>query len=171
MLSPNAESWNSGAACSAFGAKAGASPEVNVKETALGPGALAGTTGAGKQDGSGTWDMLDGGAEGGSRDPSEEQAAGPSLGLKKSMLDCSPCNRKSGEWRADGNGPPHHDCLSLGVLEGTCHNLGASCLPRQGQRKARGGGMLLAAVDSALEGKSSQAAIRKEKTLTSEVLG
>lgn len=75
-----------------------------MKEAALGPGVLAGTTGAGKRDGSGAWDVLDVGAAGASRGPSEEQAAGPSLGLKKSMLDCSFCTVESGECRDAANG-------------------------------------------------------------------
>lgn len=75
-----------------------------MKEAALGPGVLAGTTGAGKRDGSGAWDVLDVGAAGASRGPSEEQAAGPSLGLKKSMLDCSFWNRCHWLFPADSLG-------------------------------------------------------------------
>lgn len=43
----------SGPSGSAFGTKAGAGPEENMKEPVLWVGALAGTTGAGKAAGSG----------------------------------------------------------------------------------------------------------------------
>lgn len=90
MLSPSAEPWLSGATGSAFGVKAGVSPEENMKEAALGAGTLEGTMGAGKGRGSEAWEVLEAGAEDGSRVPSEElQTAGPGLGQKKSRLDCS----------------------------------------------------------------------------------
>lgn len=78
----------SGPSGSAFGTKAGAGPEENMKEPVLWVGALAGTTGAGKAAGSGAWDILEVEIGGGSRDPSErQQATGTSLGLKKSRPD------------------------------------------------------------------------------------
>lgn len=90
MLSPNAKPWCPGTAGSTFGAKAGATPVENKKEPALGAGTLAGTTGAGKGDGSGAWELLEEGAEGWRRGASEApQAVVPGLGLKKSRSDCS----------------------------------------------------------------------------------
>lgn len=78
----------SGPSGSAFGTKAGAGPEENVKEPVLWVTALAGTTGAGKAAGSGAWDRLEVETGGGSRDPSEgQEAADTSLGLKKSRSD------------------------------------------------------------------------------------
>lgn len=78
----------SGPSGSAFGTKAGADPEENMKEPALWAGAPAGTTGAGKAAGSGAWDILEVETGGGSRDPSEgQEAADTGLGLKKSRSD------------------------------------------------------------------------------------
>lgn len=89
MLLPKAEAWCPGTVASAFGAEAGAKP-VGKKEPALGAGTLAGTTGAGKEGGSGAWELPAGAAEGWRRGPSEGlQAAVPGLGPKKSRSDCS----------------------------------------------------------------------------------
>lgn len=78
----------SGPLGSAFGAKAGAGPEENMKEPVLWVGALAGTTGAGKAAGSGAWDILEVETGGGSWGPSEgQEATGTGLGLKKSRSD------------------------------------------------------------------------------------
>lgn len=102
MPSPSAEPWLSRVTGSAFGVKAGVSPEENMKEAALGAGVLVGTMGAGKGGGSRAWEVLEDGAEEGSRVPSEElQTAGPGLGQKKSRFDCSFCAREmTGEQRA-----------------------------------------------------------------------
>lgn len=92
----------SGPSDSAFGTKAGAGPEENMKEPVLWVGALAGTTGAGKAAGSGAWDILEVETGGGSRGPSEgQEATGTSLELKKSRSDDgSFCIREiSGEQR------------------------------------------------------------------------
>lgn len=78
----------SGPLGSAFGTKAGAGPEENMKEPVLWGGTLAGTTGAGKAAGSGAWDIFEVETGGGSWGPSEgQEAAGTSLGLKKSRSD------------------------------------------------------------------------------------
>lgn len=92
MRSPKAEPWYPRAVDSVFGAEAGASPVGNKKEAAFGAGTLAGSTGAGKGEGSGAWELPAEGAEGGTRGPSEGlQAALPGLGLQKSRSDCSFC--------------------------------------------------------------------------------
>lgn len=96
----------SGPSGSAFGTKAGAGPEENIKEPVLWVTALAGATGAGKAAGSGAWDRLEVETGGGSRDPSEgQEAADTSLGLKKSRSDDgSFWNRCHGLFPADSLG-------------------------------------------------------------------
>lgn len=97
MLSPKAEPWYPRAVDSAFGAEAGASPDGNKKEPALGAGPVAGTTGAEKGEGSGAWELPAEDAEGGTRRPSDGlQAALPGLGPQNSRSDCSFWNR--GHW-------------------------------------------------------------------------
>lgn len=111
MLSPSAEPWLSRATDSAFGVKAGVSPEENMKEAALGAGTLEGTMGAGKGGGNGAWEVLEAGAEDGSRVPSEElQIADPGLGQKKSRLDCSFCAREMTDEQRAGTPYPHTAC-------------------------------------------------------------
>lgn len=96
MLSPKAEPWYPRAVDSAFGAEAGASPDGNKKEPALGAGPVAGTTGAEKGEGSGAWELPAEDAEGGTRRPSDGlQAALPGLGPQNSRSDCSFCQ----EWK------------------------------------------------------------------------
>lgn len=145
MLSPSAEPWLSRATDSAFGVKAGVSPEENMKEAALGAGTLEGTMGAGKGGGNGAWEVLEAGAEDGSRVPSEElQIADPGLGQKKSRLDCSFCAREMTDEQRAGTPYPTQPA-GPGALQG------------QGQRQVFGRNMFPAAEGNALEGKDSQA--------------
>lgn len=157
MLSPSAEPWLSGATGSAFGVKAGVSPEENMKEAALGAGTLEGTMGAGKGRGSEAWEVLEAGAEDGSRVPSEElQTAGPGLGQKKSRLDCSFCARKmTGEQRA-GRACCQYQGHFIPPYPIT-QPAGPGALQGQGQRQVLGRNMFPAAEGSALEGNDSQA--------------
>lgn len=95
LPSPTAEPWYPGAVGSGFGAAAGGGP-VGNKKPAFWAATLAGTTGAGKGEGSGAWALLAGVVKGWRTGPSGGlQAAVPDLGLKKSRSDCSFCRERA----------------------------------------------------------------------------